>query len=83
LQEISGQAVDCFAYPYAEYNLVVAEAVRDAGYRAAFAVIPNPVGLSAFEIPRVDLYFSNPDYLSLKLSGLHQPALRGSPLSSK
>lgn len=77
LQEITGQPVDLFAYPYGHYNLSVAEAVRQAGYRAAFAVDPLPVGLSHFEIPRVGIYASDPAYLSLKTSGLHRRAVRG------
>ncbi len=77
LAEISRQPVDTLAYPYGEYNRAVAEASQQAGYCAAFAVIPQGVGLPAYEIPRVDLYFADPDYLALKLSGLRWPALRG------
>lgn len=77
LAGISGKGVDCFAYPYGDYNRSVAEAVQQAGYRAAFAVIPQRVGLPTYEIPRLDLYSARPDYLSVKLSGLHLPALRG------
>ena len=58
------------------------EAVRACGYRAAFAVDPQPVGLAAYEIPRVGLYEATPAYLSLKLSGLHRQALPGAPVLS-
>jgi peptidoglycan/xylan/chitin deacetylase (PgdA/CDA1 family) len=77
LREFSHQPVNCFAYPTGQYNRAVAEIVRDAGYKAAFAVDPLPVGLPGFEIPRIGLYDSSSDYLSLKLSGLHRRALRG------
>jgi peptidoglycan/xylan/chitin deacetylase (PgdA/CDA1 family) len=77
LQKVSGQTVVLFAYPFGDYNRAVAEAVRDAGYRAAFTVDSIHVGLPQFEIPRVGIYASNPHYLDLKLSGLHRPALHG------
>jgi peptidoglycan/xylan/chitin deacetylase (PgdA/CDA1 family) len=76
LAEISRQPVATLAYPYGEYNRPVAEAARASGYRAAFAVIPQGVGLPAYEIPRADLYYPDPDYLALKLSGLRWPAQR-------
>lgn len=78
LQQVSGQPVDTFAYPYGDYNRAVAEAAREVGFRAAFAVDSIRVGLPSFEIPRVGIYASDPHYLDLKLSGLHRPALRGS-----
>jgi peptidoglycan/xylan/chitin deacetylase (PgdA/CDA1 family) len=77
LQQVSGQRVETMAYPYGDYNRAGAEAARDAGYRAAFAVDSYRVGLPAFEIPRVGIYASDAPYLDLKLSGLHRPALRG------
>lgn len=77
LQEVTAQAVDLFAYPTGDYNRAVAEAVRECGYRAGFAMDPLPVGLPRFEIPRVGIYASHPAYLSLKLSGLHRSALPG------
>lgn len=77
LQQVSGQPVELLAYPFGDYNRAVAEAARDAGFRAAFAVDPIPVGLPQFEIPRVGIYASDPHYLDLKLSGLHRSALRG------
>lgn len=77
LQEISGQPVDYFAYPFGDYDRNTALAVRDAGYRAAFAVDSHHVGLPGYEIPRVGIYDHQASYLDLKLSGLHRPALRG------
>lgn len=75
LAEITRQPVATLAYPYGYYNRAVAEAVCASGYRAAFAVIPEGIGLPVYEIPRVDLYDPDPAYLSLKLSGLRWPAL--------
>lgn len=71
LGDLTGKPVDLFAYPTGDYSRAVAEAVRAAGYRAAFAVRPLNVGVPLYEIPRVDLYSASPAYLSLKLSGLH------------
>ncbi len=76
LEAVTGQPVDLFAYPTGDYDWRVAEAVRRAGYRAAFAESSRDIGLAAYEIPRVGLYRHDPAYLSFKLSGLHQPALR-------
>lgn len=81
LQQASGQSVDYFAYPYGDYNLHTAVLVRDAGYRAAFAVDSHHVGLPIFEIPRVGVYDYKVPYLDLKLSGLYRTALRGSILA--
>ncbi len=75
LRDWSGQDVDLVAYPAGDYDERVARAVRDAGYRAAFAEDPVGVGLPDYEIPRVGLYFSDPPYLAAKLSGLHRKAL--------
>jgi peptidoglycan/xylan/chitin deacetylase (PgdA/CDA1 family) len=76
LQELSGQDVDSFAYPTGDYDRRVAEAVRDAGYRVAFADVPRGVGLPAYEIPRVGVYGGHPGYLSAKLSGVHRRPVR-------
>ena len=57
-------------------NAKVAEAVRSAGYRAAFAVDALNVTSPLFEIPRVGIYASDAPYLTLKLSGLHRRPLR-------
>lgn len=81
LQKVSGQSVDYFAYPYGDYNFHTAVLVRDAGYRAAFAVDSRHVGLPIFEIPRVGIYDYKIPYLDLKLSGLYRTALRGSILA--
>lgn len=81
LQAVTGQPVETFAYPYGDYTLAVISAVKAAGYRAAFAVDPHPLGMPLFEIPRVGIYASEPAYLSVKLSGLHRRPVFG-PLGS-
>ncbi|MEW6716806.1 MAG: polysaccharide deacetylase family protein [Chloroflexota bacterium] len=77
LEKITGQTVDLFAYPTGDYNQPVAEAVRQAGYRAAFAVDSKNVDMPAFEIPRIGIYQSDPAYISLKLSGLYRRPVYG------
>ena len=72
LSELTGREVDLFAYPYGDYDRRVAEAVRSAGYRAAFAEDARQAGLPDFEIPRVGLYSAASSYLDLKLSGLYR-----------
>jgi peptidoglycan/xylan/chitin deacetylase (PgdA/CDA1 family) len=77
LEERIGRDVGLFAYPYADYDRRCAEAVRAAGYRAGFAVDPLPVGLPLFEIPRVEVYWSDAAYLDVKFSGVFRRAVRG------
>ncbi len=77
LEEATGRPVALFAYPTGDYDQRVAEAVRAAGYIAAFAVDSCKVGLPAFEIPRIGIYSADPAYLSLKLSGLHRRPIKG------
>ena len=80
LQEVTGQPVDLFAYPTGDYDRRAAEAVVAAGYRAAFAVDPLPVGLPHMEIPRIGLYAPGAAYVGMKLSGLYRPALPAHPI---
>ena len=79
LEDWCGATVDLFAYPKGDYDLRVARAVRDAGYRAAFAEDPVGAGLPDFEIPRIGLYAHDAAYLSAKLSGLHRRPWRRNP----
>jgi peptidoglycan/xylan/chitin deacetylase (PgdA/CDA1 family) len=78
LEEIGGRPVELFAYPSGDYDRRVAEAVRGAGYRAAFVEESRRLGLGRFEIPRVGLYAAGPGYLAAKLCGLHRRPLRRS-----
>jgi poly-beta-1,6-N-acetyl-D-glucosamine N-deacetylase len=76
LAELTGSAVDLFAYPSGDYDNRVLETVRSCGYRAAFAVDPRCQGEPRLEIPRIGIYQCSLAYLSAKLSGLHRSALR-------
>lgn len=76
LEDVTGQPIDLFAYPYGDYNRAVAEAVRAANYRAAFVVDPLPVGMPDYEIPRIGIYWSEAAYLDVKLSGLYRWPVR-------
>jgi len=78
LKDVSGQAVNYFAYPFGDYNLKTAIAVRNAGYQNAFVVDSNNVGLPEYEIQRVGIYNCKAGYLDLKLSGLHRTPVKGS-----
>lgn len=75
LESFTGQSVDYFAYPTGDYNQVVIDAIREAGYRAAFAVETKRLGDPQYEIPRIGLFDSDPIYLALKLSGFHRRPL--------
>jgi peptidoglycan/xylan/chitin deacetylase (PgdA/CDA1 family) len=75
LEEITGQRIDLFAYPTGDYNAEVLSGVKKTGYRAAFVEFSHRIGDPLFEIPRVGVYDPDPAYLSVKLSGLHTPAL--------
>lgn len=76
LEDVTGQAVELFAYPTGDYDRRVAEAVRDAGYRAAFVEESGGLGMESWEIPRIGLYSAAPGYLAVKLSGLFRRPLR-------
>lgn len=77
LEELIGMPVELFAYPTGDYDQRAVDQVRQAGYKAAFAVSRLKYGALQYEIPRIGLYSSEPSYLGLKLSGLYQPALKG------
>lgn len=82
LEDLTGQKVTWFAYPNGDYDSRVLAAVKTAGYEKAFAVSSKNLGDAPYEIPRVDISFSEPYYLDAKLCGLFlKPltALKGSP----
>lgn len=76
LEEVTGEAVECFAYPRGEYDARVARRTGDAGYNAAFVIDSIGLGTHCLELPRVGIYQADRTYLSLKLSGLHRRPLR-------
>lgn len=75
LEEQAGKPVDLLAYPSGDYDARVAEAAREAGYRAAFVEDSAGLGLGLYEIPRIGLYRAEESYLAAKLSGLHRRPL--------
>lgn len=77
LRQTTGQAVDLFAYPKSEFDQRVALAVKNVGYRAAFATDSRGLDMAAFEIPRIGIYYPTRSYLELKMSGLHRRPLIG------
>jgi peptidoglycan/xylan/chitin deacetylase (PgdA/CDA1 family) len=78
LERLTRSRVELFAYPTGDYDGRVLEAVRAAGYRAAFAEESRHLGVAQFEIPRIGIYSPDRPYLSAKLSGLYRQPLRGS-----
>ena len=77
------------SYPYGECTPAAKEAVRDAGFRAAFTVTPGVVerGADRFELPRVQVNAEDtPARLRLKVATARMPArwrkrlLRWAPL---
>lgn len=77
LDEMTGTAVDLFAYPYGDGDTRVARAVAEAGFRAAFVEKPLPIEPACMAIPRVGLYNSRPWYLAAKLSGFNDRIVTG------
>lgn len=75
LEALLQRPIDYFAYPAGDYDRRVLEAVRAAGYRAAFAVDVRVGEDPRLEIPRIGLYETDPAYLAWKLSGLVQRPL--------
>ena len=76
LEELADTRVDLFAYPTGDYNAQVAEAVRNAGYKYAFALNSKHVAPPRYEIPRIYLRFSHPYYLDVKFSGFYSRPVR-------
>ena len=65
-----------FAFPHGEWTPQVAEAVRQAGYEAAFTVTAGVVewGENRYALPRVEVYASDtPLTLRLKLASAGWP----------
>ena len=75
LEEMTGTAVQYFAYPRGAYDERVVSRTEAAGYSAAFVIDPKGLGSGHLELPRVGIYQADSAYLSLKLSGLHRRPL--------
>jgi len=80
LEIMSGQPIEALAYPGGDYDRRVAQAARDVGYRCAFVLTPQNIGLPQYEIPRIYIGDRHLFTLSVKLSGLHLRPLRNSIL---
>jgi peptidoglycan/xylan/chitin deacetylase (PgdA/CDA1 family) len=57
LEEIVGQRVESFAFPYGDYAQETVSLVREAGFKQACSVVPALArkGCSRFELPRVQV----------------------------
>jgi peptidoglycan/xylan/chitin deacetylase (PgdA/CDA1 family) len=57
LEEILGEPVRTFAYPYGRVDDRVADAVRAAGFESACTVVPRPAGLDddPLRVPRIEI----------------------------
>jgi hypothetical protein len=76
LESLTGRGIRCFAYPNGQsgdFNDMVKEEVRQAGYEAAFTAMPglNRPGTDLFEIKRlpVDCRWSYEEF-DTRVSGL-------------
>jgi len=78
LENITNKPIEYFAYPYGNYNEIVIENVKKAGYKAAFGIDKiNLFGESNFEIPRIGIYDDSKYYITAKLSVLNQKSVQG------
>ena len=77
LEDLSGNTIPYFAYTGGVYNTDSIEAVKEIGFRAAFAVNPRGLGRETkYELPRTDIYSPSMAKLILKVSGLVDIARR-------
>ena len=77
LENITNKPIEYFAYPYGNYNKIVIENVKKAGYKAAFGIDKiNFFGESNFEIPRIGIYDDSKYYITAKLSVLNQKSVQ-------
>lgn len=86
VEEILGQPVSYFAYPYGEVDERVKVATIGSGYDCAFASNSGPLNFHAdlFEIRRVLIAnHSNAPYLYVKLSGLEKAVKWGEWIGKK
>jgi peptidoglycan/xylan/chitin deacetylase (PgdA/CDA1 family) len=69
LEDVCGHSIRLFAYPSGRYGLREIARVREAGFQAAFAVVPQ-VGISGkFEVARVGIYSESVVTLKAKCLG--------------
>ena len=58
LEDILQKPVDCFAYPYGNYNSKITQLVKEANYRTAFALTPSTqiTNSEIYHLPRMGIY---------------------------
>jgi peptidoglycan/xylan/chitin deacetylase (PgdA/CDA1 family) len=78
LEDVTGQEVDLFAYPFGAVDARVAKSVAAAGFRAAFAEGDSPTIALSMAIPRIGVYQSESWYLAAQFSGV-----RGRPITGR
>jgi peptidoglycan/xylan/chitin deacetylase (PgdA/CDA1 family) len=61
LEKKLGAAVDTLAYPYGLYSTVITDIIKEAGYKAAFSVVPsyNTADTDRYMLKRTMLYSSD------------------------
>jgi peptidoglycan/xylan/chitin deacetylase (PgdA/CDA1 family) len=72
LSDLCGSPPEVFSYPFGDYDERCIRMVREAGFKAAFAVQPRLGRDERFELPRIGLYRSDAAYLSAKMSFLYR-----------
>jgi peptidoglycan/xylan/chitin deacetylase (PgdA/CDA1 family) len=72
LSKFTENPIRYFAYPSGEYDLDTLDLVRNAGYDAAFAVLPKNLGINnhRFQIGRMGIYSASLLKLRLKALGV-------------
>jgi peptidoglycan/xylan/chitin deacetylase (PgdA/CDA1 family) len=72
LSKFTAKPIRYFAYPSGEYDLDTLDLVKNAGYDAAFAVLPKNLGINnhRFQIGRVGIYSASLLKLQLKALGV-------------
>ena len=71
LETVCGRPITAFAYPDGDYDRTIAERVKEAGFRTAFAVSSRiDTSDSKMEIPRVGIYRAGLGILAAKSYGL-------------
>lgn len=71
LSKFTGRPIRYFAYPSGAYDLDTLDLVKNAGYEAAFAVLPKNLGINhqRFQMGRVGIYSASLLKLQLKAFG--------------
>jgi peptidoglycan/xylan/chitin deacetylase (PgdA/CDA1 family) len=77
LAELVGKPIRYFAYPNGDYDRNTLDLVRDAGFEAAFALLPRSLGADGpFEVGRIGIYSASFLKFWLKARGVAALARR-------